>query len=210
VAAHDEGFATAVVRLVGANRHRYGGYVAHIGVLVAALGVAASASSKVEHEQTLKPGETTSAAGVTLRLESVWGQQQPQRFAVGAELTMLRDGRPIGTLVPRQNFYPSQEQPVPTPAVRSRPLADVYVNLMAFASDGSTATVRLPVEPLVLWIWLGGLVCCLGGGIALWPRRRAAHAATSVATAPLEHQPATLRRKRRAASRRAPSAEVAT
>ena len=76
---------------------------------------------------------------------------------------------------PRMNLYPTQEQPVPTPAVRSRPSGDLYINLMAFANDGSNATLRVIVEPLVPWIWLGGGIICLGALISLWPtaRRRA-------------------------------------
>ena len=53
------------------------------------------------------------------------------------------------------NFYPTSDQPVPTPAVRGRSAGDLYLNLQAFAQDGSNATLRAIQEPLVPWIWAG-------------------------------------------------------
>jgi cytochrome c biogenesis factor len=73
---------------------------------------------------------------------------------------------------PRLNFYPTSEQPIATPSVRSRASGDLYLNLMAFERDGSGATIRMIVEPLVPWIWVGGLIVVLGAAISLWPARR--------------------------------------
>jgi len=73
----------------------------------------------------------------------------------------------VGRLTPRMNFYRTQDQPVPTPAVRSRPWGDLYLNLMAFEQDGSSATIRAITEPLVPWIWIGGGIICVGALVAL-------------------------------------------
>src|SRR6185436_16394073 len=122
------------------------------------------------------PGETLTVAGRTVRLKGVWGREEPQRSVIGATLDVLaRDGSVIGTLEPRMNFYRVSDQPVPTPDVRSSVRGDIYANLMAFEPSGATATVKLIVEPLVPWIWFGGLVVVLGAGIGVshGPRRRA-------------------------------------
>ena len=73
------------------------------------------------------------------------------------------------------NVYPTSEQPVPTPDVRSGVLGDFYVNLMAFRQDGTTATIKAIYEPLVPWIWFGGGVVVFGAIVGAWPtgRRRA-------------------------------------
>jgi len=170
--AQKESPAAALVRVFGSNRHRYGGYVTHLGVIAVAVGIAASASAKHEREVTLAPGQTVQVAGVTLRFDELWGRQEPRRFSVGADVYVLRNGRPVSLIAPRQHFYETQEEPVPTPAVLTSMRRDVYVNLMAFKEDGSSATIRVLVEPLVMWIWIGGLVACFGAVIALWPRRR--------------------------------------
>jgi cytochrome c-type biogenesis protein CcmF len=165
--AHGEAPATALVNLIAANRRRYGGYLAHIGVVAVALGVAASSAFRKEHDATLKRGEKMSVAGFELQLDSLWGREEPQRAVIGATMRVMRDGREVGRLTPRMNFYRTQDQPVPTPAVRSRPWGDLYLNLMAFEPNGSSATIRAITEPLVPWIWIGGGIICLGALVAL-------------------------------------------
>jgi cytochrome c-type biogenesis protein CcmF len=173
-AAHGEAPLTALARLVAANRRRYGGYVAHLGIFVVALGVAASSTFRTEREATLKPGETLTLGRVNARLKDVWGREEPQRDVIGATVELVRDGVVHATLTPRMNIYPMSQQPVPTPDVRSTPLGDTYINLMSFAQDGTTATIKVINEPLVPWIWLGGGVICLGAVLAGWPARRSA------------------------------------
>jgi cytochrome c-type biogenesis protein CcmF len=122
----------------------------------------------------------------------VWGRQEAQRTTIGADVTLLRGSKVVGHLEPTQHFYQSSDEPVPTPSVHSTLARDVYVNLMAFQENGSSATLRVLVEPMVIWIWLGGLVVCVGAGIALWPRRRRATQPAAAQAAPIEKQ-----RKRR-------------
>jgi cytochrome c-type biogenesis protein CcmF len=178
--AHGESWPTALVRLVAANRRRHGGYIAHLGVFLIALGVTASSSLRTENEATLKPGETLSVKGRTVRLRQVWGREERQRSVVGATLEVLDRGRVVGVMEPRMNFYPMSQQPVPTPDVRSGPGGDLYLNLMAVRPDGSTATVKAIYEPLVPWIWFGGGVIVFGAILCAWPTRRQRAAATPV------------------------------
>jgi cytochrome c-type biogenesis protein CcmF len=185
--AHGEGALTALGRLIAGNRRRYGGYLAHIGIIVVATGVAASSTFKTEHEATLKKGASMAVGKMTVRLDEVWGREEAQRSVIGATMRMVRDGKVIGTVEPKMNFYPTSQQPVPTPAVRSSIRGDVYMNLMAFQPDGSSATVRVILEPLVPWIWIGGMIVCLGGFLAAYPDRRrvAAVAPVPVPTLPV-------------------------
>jgi cytochrome c-type biogenesis protein CcmF len=171
--AHGENPALALANLIGGNRRRYGGYIAHIGVICLTFGIAASSAFRRERDATLKPGERMTMGGFELQLDSLWGREEPQRAVIGATVRVFRGGRAIDRLTPRMNFYTTQQQPVPTPAVRSRPSGDLYLNLMAFEQDGSSATIRAISEPLVPWIWFGGLVVCLGALVAgTGPARR--------------------------------------
>jgi cytochrome c-type biogenesis protein CcmF len=171
--AHGEGWGTALLRLVGANPRRYGGYVAHIGIFLIAIGIAASSGSRVEREATLAPGETLEFGDVTVGLRGVWGRQEPQRYVIGATLELRSaSGALIDTLAPRMNFYPTSDQPVPTPDVHSTFTRDIYANLQTFRDDGTAATIRVIREPLVSWIWAGGGVMVLGAVISLFTRQR--------------------------------------
>ena len=68
--------------------------------------------------------------------------------------------------------FTPDEPPITTPGVRSRADNDLYVNLLAFAQDGSTATLNVIVEPLVVWIWIGSFIVAFGALVSMWPRRR--------------------------------------
>lgn len=166
-----ESAPAALGRLVAANRRRYGGYLAHIGVLVLSAGVIASSADTVEREATLRRGETLTVGGYTMRYDETWGRKEPQRFVVGSTITVSKGGRVIDSLAPRMNFYNSSSQPIATPAVRSGVRDDLYLTLMSFEQDGSTITLKALVEPLVAWIWIGGGIMLLGVVVAVWPTR---------------------------------------
>jgi cytochrome c-type biogenesis protein CcmF len=190
--AHRENGFAALGRLAASNRHRYGGYLAHVGVVVVAVAIAASSTGRVEREATLRPGETVTIRSFGLRLGRVWGAEEPQRFVVGATVDVLRDGRVIDELQPRLNFYRRSDQPIATPAVRSRAPGDLYLSLMAFQPDGGSATVRVILEPLVPWIWAGGGLICLAALFAAWPSGQPRAARFTVTSRPEQHpQPVT-------------------
>ncbi len=185
--AHGESAPVALTRLVAANRRRYGGYFAHIGVIMVAAGITASSTFRFEREATVKPGQLMPIDGdLAVRVKQLWGKEEPQRQVIGADVEILRGGTVIGMIDPRMNFYRTQDQPVPTPAVRSRPNGDIYINLMAYTPDGQSATIKVIIEPFVPWIWLGGLVVALGAVISAWPvSRRTAQRVGFVAPQPV-------------------------
>ncbi len=169
--AHGENYLIALLRLMAGNRRRYGGYVAHLGILTVALGIAASSTFRTETEATLKPGDSMTVSGHTVRLKQVWGREEVQRSVIGATLEIVQNGAVTGTIEPKMNFYPTSQQPVPTPQVNSSFAGDLYANLQAFRPDGSSATVRLIYEPLVPWIWFGGMIVVFGSILSMLPAR---------------------------------------
>ena len=189
--AHGEAPPVALARLVGANRRRYGGYIAHLGVLTVTLGIGASATFRSEREATLKKGEVMAIGPFTVRLDDVYRRDEPQRMVLAAGVTILKGGREVGRMEPRMNFYPTQDQPVPTPSVRTRPSGDLYINLQAFAQDGSNATLRVIREPLVPWIWAGGMIVVLGALVSLGAGLKERLPARATVRAPAAPRPAT-------------------
>jgi cytochrome c-type biogenesis protein CcmF len=154
------------------NPRRYGGYTAHIGLIIAALGITASSVFRTEREATLKPGEQLTIGEYTLRFDELRGSEEPHRFVVAADISLMDGERVIGRLDPRLNYYTARGgEPITTPAVRSRVHNDLYLTLLAFEQDGSSATITAIVEPLVSWIWVGGIIVALGAIMALRPGR---------------------------------------
>jgi cytochrome c-type biogenesis protein CcmF len=138
-------------------------------VLLVAMGITASATFRTEREATLVPGQSMTVAGRTIRLKNVWGREEPQRSVIGATLDVLaKNGAVVGTIEPKMNYYKVSDQPVPTPDVHSSVRGDLYANLMAFEPSGANATVKIIVEPLIPWIWFGGLVVVIGAVIGMF------------------------------------------
>jgi cytochrome c-type biogenesis protein CcmF len=58
------------------------------------------------------------------------------------------------------------------PAINYSLKEDLYLTLASFAEDGSVVTVNAKINPMVDFLWLGGLVLIFGTVIAMWPDRR--------------------------------------
>jgi len=166
------GFLPALLSLFRVNPRRFGGYTAHVGIIIAALGIAASSEFRLEREATMRPGDTIEVAEYKLRLDDIEGFNEPHRFVVAANYSIMDGERVTGSMNPRLNYYTGRGgEPVTTPSVRSRVRNDLYMTLLAFEQDGSSATVSVIVEPLVSWIWAGGLIVALGAILAMRPAR---------------------------------------
>jgi cytochrome c-type biogenesis protein CcmF len=94
------------------------------------------------------------------------------------------DGREITVMEPAKLFFKRPQQPATKVAIRSTPIADLYVVLAGIDDTGTTATFEVFLTPLVFWLWAGGLLMVLGTVIVMWPnvRERAAIAAALSST----------------------------
>ena len=172
------------------NRRRYGGYLAHAGVLVAAVAVAISASSSVQATAILAPGQSASLESYTVTHRELVREPlaaDPRVFETRAEMDV--SGPQTGRVSPALRDYPNSVTAIATPVVMTSTAEDFYVTLLAYDPASGAVTVRMFVNPVVVWIWIGGAIIVLGAGFAIWPGRRApAVAPTAI---PAEAAPAT-------------------
>ncbi|HEX2193519.1 MAG TPA: heme lyase CcmF/NrfE family subunit [Candidatus Limnocylindria bacterium] len=170
----------ATWRLASHNRRRYGGYVVHAGIALMAVAVAVSGSFASDVTATLRPGESVRLGSYTVTHERAVTEplaSDPRVIETRAELML--SGPQSGALAPALRDYPSSESLIATPAVRTAAGEDLYVTLLAFDPSGAV-TLHVFVNPLVVWIWIGGGVVALGAVFAAWPARRRATAPTPV------------------------------
>ena len=179
---YGESLPLAFGRLVARNRRRYGGYIVHLGMLIYFVAFAGYAF-KTEMEATLKPGDSAtlrSPFGHTYTFTHVGVSQfeQLNRVVTQASVQVSKDGRMIGVVnsekrqhfsepapgVRQKSFEPSTEV-----GIRSNLEEDLYI-VFAGSVDGSEEAVyRFTINPLVLWVWIGGVVLLVGGLITMWP-----------------------------------------
>jgi cytochrome c-type biogenesis protein CcmF len=139
------------------RRRRYGAYLAHLGLAVLVVGIAASHFWQQDRAVSLAPGQQVTVAGYTL----TYAGSEVRQLADHTELVgTMRFGS--STLEPGRATYAGLGgQSLTHVAISTTPLADVYVVLTGIDEAGS-ASFRIFVNPLVTWIWAGGAIIILG------------------------------------------------
>jgi cytochrome c-type biogenesis protein CcmF len=170
--ATGEAYPAALGNLISRNNRRYGGYVVHLGIVMIAAAVTASTAYQVEQQARLRPGESVNVAEYRLTFNGLRERQEPGVQILEAQLAVEADRELVGSLVTDKRFYRGFErQPSTGVGIRTSPGDDLYIVLAGWDPDGS-ASFLVFVNPLVIWIWLGGIVGVAGTLVALWPEPR--------------------------------------
>jgi cytochrome c-type biogenesis protein CcmF len=156
-----------------------GGMVVHVGVGLLALGVVSSTSLATRTEVTLAMGQSTFVAGQKLTYLGMRTSHTPLRDRT--TLLVQVDGH--GPYRPAITTFQSRGA-VGTPAIASNLARDVYVTFDAVGGNGTTSgaqiATNLPagsvvlgvtVEPMLVWLWIGGLTVGAGSALAFFRRR---------------------------------------
>ncbi|HID87884.1 MAG TPA: heme lyase CcmF/NrfE family subunit [Anaerolineae bacterium] len=158
----------ALGRLIARNRSRYGGYLVHLSMVMITMGVVGSSLYQSEYQVALARGERVAVQDYALEYERFVGEATPAKHRFAILLGVYRDGRRIATLVPEKNFHWNVEQWVTEVAIRTSLKEDLYVILAGLSEDGS-ATFQILINPLVVWLWIGGGLLLVGTMVAIWP-----------------------------------------
>jgi cytochrome c-type biogenesis protein CcmF len=153
----------------GLPRSAWGTSIAHAGVGLTVIGIAATAWG-VETIGSLKPGERLKAGNYEVRLERVIPRVEANYREDVAILTVLDAGREIGTLESMKRLYVTRGMPTTEAGILTLGLGQIYASIGEIQADGSIG-MRLYYKPLVLLIWIGSLVMAAGGALSLTDRR---------------------------------------
>jgi cytochrome c-type biogenesis protein CcmF len=164
-----------MLRSVRSDPPFWGGQVAHIGVAVLALGIAASSNQAAESAFDLTPGDTGQFAGYELTYVGPFSRPEPNKTVIGAEIEVRRGGDLLGTLEPRLNQYVRTSQSIASPAVDSSLRGDLYLSLAAL--DGGDVTIETFWFPFIWLVWVGGFLTAAGGLVA-WLMRKPVRSTT--------------------------------
>ena len=164
---------TALWRLIGRNRRRYGGYIIHIGVILMALGVIGIEMFQTQTQATIPQGGSMSLAGYTITYKSLAEFDTTDgRNVARAVVDVFKNGKQVAELYPRRDFYVAEQQPMTIAGLLSSPEDDLYVILVDWNPISSQgATFKIFHNPLVYWLWVGGYLFIAGTLVAAWPDR---------------------------------------
>jgi cytochrome c-type biogenesis protein CcmF len=160
-----------------------GGMIVHLGVIMIGVALAASMSYVSQAEFDLSEGETARIAGHTVQYLGSRTEDLPNRIELIAKIDV--DG--VQVYEPRLNRYRQSGQTVVTPSVRTGLTNDVMLSIVRAPGESDpTLGLRVMVQPMVLWLWVGGFVMAFGTLLAVFPGRRRNPLDPVSAPAPIE------------------------
>ena len=145
-----------------------GGMIVHIGVVCIGIAFAASSTGVRDSEFRLAPGDTATISGHTITYLGSETVETAARTDLIARVQV--DDGPIRT--PAISRYLARGQIVGAPSVQSSLVEDVYLTLLVAPNDDDIAVIRVIVQPLVAWLWLGGTIMVIGTVLSAVPGSR--------------------------------------
>jgi len=150
----------------------WGQQVAHIGVLIAVIGVAFTTSLSIERDVAMAEGDTVNVQGYDFSLVDFQEIKASNFDATQATVAVSKDGRAVATLTPEKRTYIISTMPTTEAAIDPSLMRDVYVALGEPIAEGSNEwALRIYVKPLIRWIWLGAIIMALGGLLSMLDKR---------------------------------------
>jgi cytochrome c-type biogenesis protein CcmF len=165
-----ENFAQAIYNLTMRNTRRYGGYIIHLGIVLLFVGFAGLAF-KTEAKGLMQEGDLLQVKDYLFRCQTLTTGDTPNYFYQRVILTVTKNGRALGTMRPERRMFKASQQPISHVAIRPTLAEDLYVVLAGQDEDTGKAVVEVFVNPLVAWVWIGGVVMLLGTLLAMIPSR---------------------------------------
>jgi cytochrome c-type biogenesis protein CcmF len=157
-------------RAVGLPRSAYGSALAHAGVGVTVIGIAATAWA-TEDIAVMKPGDRMTNGRTAIVLQQVFPRTGPNFRELVGRFRIEIDGKERGDIEPTKRTFITRNNMQTTEAgIRTFGVSQVYVSLGEIQPDGSVG-VRMYTKPLMLLIWIGSLIMGLGGALSITDRR---------------------------------------
>jgi cytochrome c-type biogenesis protein CcmF len=154
--------------LMRRNTRRYGGYLVHFGIVVMFIGIAGGAFNQ-SHEQEMGFGDETTIGPYRLVCQSYTQDSNANYDTDYALLDVYRGGRKIMQLAPEKRFYHASQTFSTMVALHSTAQADLYVIFEGRDPDSNKPIIKVFLNPLIAWIWIGVLIVVAGTLFALVP-----------------------------------------
>ncbi len=139
----------------------------HLGLALMVLGVAFSGPYKIEQEVEIPRDATVKLGKYDLRYVNLYEGEGAGYIFIEAELNVTREGSPVGVLSPQRRLYAKFDRQAYAEAATIFGLGDeLYATLLGVDAEGA-ATLKVSVNPLVNWVWIGGTLMCIAPFLGL-------------------------------------------
>ncbi|NKQ11822.1 heme lyase CcmF/NrfE family subunit [Pseudomonas sp. SST3] len=148
----------------------WGMQLAHLGLVVCALGVVLTSLQSDERDLRLAPGESLQLGGYSFVFDGAKHFDGPNFTSDKGTIRVFDGEKQVATLHPEKRLYTVQQMPMTEAGIDAGFTRDLYVALGEPLENGAWA-VRVHIKPFVRWIWLGALMMSLGGVLSVCDKR---------------------------------------
>jgi cytochrome c-type biogenesis protein CcmF len=167
-----ENVPMALWHLIRRNQRRYGGYLIHIGIVLIAVGAIGKGFYSTDVIRNVKLNESFSTGSYNFTYRGIspvtCDFNDCQSVQAALLVTSTRDNSIVGAVYPHRDTYPVQQYTSTIADITGSFNEEVYVILAGWENAGTTASFQVYINPLINWIWLGGMVLILGFLLAFW------------------------------------------
>jgi cytochrome c-type biogenesis protein CcmF len=154
------------------NTRRYGGYIVHLGMVLVFIGLSGAAFNR-DVQKEMQLGQTLQIGPYTLLLQAFDTQPEKNYTAERMIVEVLQNNKQIMMLYPEKRRFSTTAENGTMVAIYSTLKEDLYVVYAGQSPDTQLPVIHAFLNPLVKWIWFGGVVVVFGTLVALLPNRRA-------------------------------------
>jgi len=159
---------SSIILLTRRNTRRYGGYLVHFGVVVILIGIAGGAFNRSK-EMEMGFGDSLTIGSYKLVCDSFSQDSNPNFDTEYALLDVFHNGKKVTQLAPERRFYTASQQPSTIVANHSTLQRDLYVIYEGRNPDTDRPIIKVFINPLIAWIWIGVAIIVFGTFVALVP-----------------------------------------
>ena len=172
-------FLQSIGKMFLSNRHKNGGYIVHIGIVLLFIGFIGRAF-EVEKEFSLSPGEQIYFSNYVFKLNSIKSEARDNHYAFLSEIDVVDSStnQLLVNLKPEKRIYfywnsdPEKRQPHSELDIYSTIQKDIYSIFSGYDAQKNIGYFKIMINPLVNWVWIGGVLMVIGSLFAFWPSRR--------------------------------------
>jgi cytochrome c-type biogenesis protein CcmF len=164
---------TAVGELTMRNTRRYGGYIVHFAMVMIFIGITGSAFNQ-DIQKEMNIGDKLTIGPYTILCQNFDQPSTDNYESNRATLEVFRNGHSDMMLYPERRLFRTSQVTETVVAIESTVVHDLYVVYAGRTPDTNVPVIHAYLNPLVKWIWFGGIVLVLGTILAMMPDRRAA------------------------------------
>jgi len=155
-----------------------GGMIVHLGVIIVAIAFAASNSYLRQTEVTLTTGEAIEFADMSFQYEGIEIQDLAEKRITSALVVV--NGEELRPAI--NQFFSGQS--IGTPDTLGGFTRDTQIALIALPEDDDQVVIRITTQPLIAWLWIGGVLMAVGTVFSAFPHRLHRRPTDPVSAAP--------------------------